>query len=311
MTNTFHNIIKNICEELDIKFNLLSKGWVIALTKDGTTKFISGYKFDLNSHALGLIFDDKYALYDALKMLNINIIEHNIVYGMDNSNYYALSCNNMEYLTKLFDKYNKNVVLKINDGTCGVNVEHIDNLNELEEKFLKMSNKYNSLSLCPYYDIDNEFRAIVLDNKIRLIYKKERPLVIGDGVSTIRKLLIDFNPSYFKEIDDKRLDTVLKRGESYIYDWKFNLSGGARINEEVNESDKQNICDIVSSISRKLDLGFCSVDIIKSNNKYYVLEINSGVMMKNYIKQAKDGYIDAYNIYKDAIIKMFNKKNNI
>ncbi len=311
MTNTFHNIIKNICEELDIEFNLLSKDWIIALKKNGITKIISGYKFDLNSHALGLVFDDKYALYEVLKNLNISIIEHNIVYGMNNNNDYALSCNNMNYLTELFYRYNKNVVLKVNNGTCGVNVEHINNLKELEEKFLKMSNRNHSLSLCPYYEIDSEFRAIVLDNNIRLVYKKEKPLIIGDGVSTIKKLLIEFNPSYFKEIEDERLDRVLKNGEVYIYDWKFNLSRGARINEEVNDSDRKNIYDIVSSISRNLNLGFCSVDIIKSNNKYYVLEINSGVMMKNYVEQAKDGYINAYNIYKDAIIKMFNEKENI
>lgn len=241
MNNTFHNIIENICRELDIEFNLLSKDWIITLTKNGTTKIISGYKFDLNSHALGLVFDDKYALYDVLKNLNISIIEHNIVYGVNNNNDYALSCNNMNYLTKLFDKYNKKVVLKVNNGTCGVNVEYIDNLKELEEKFLKMSNKNNSLSLCPYYEIDNEFRAIVLDNEIRLIYKKEKPLIIGDGVSTIRKLLIDFNPSYFKNMDDKKFNRVLKKGESYIYDWRFNLSRGARINEEISDNDKKNI----------------------------------------------------------------------
>lgn len=310
MNNTFHNIIKKICEELNIEFNLLSKDWVIALTKNGTTKVISGYKFDLNSHALGLVFDDKYALYDLLKKLNISIIEHNIVYGVNNNNNYALSCNNMDYLTALFNKYHQNVVLKVNNGTCGVNVEHIDNPKDLEEKFLKMSTKNNSLSLCPYYEIDNEFRAIVLDNKIRLIYKKEKPLVIGDGISTIKELLVAFNPSYFAKIDDEKLNIVLPKGESYIYDWKFNLSRGARINEEVSENDKQNIYAIVSSISQKINLGFCSVDIIKSNNQYYVLEINSGVMMKNYIEQAKAGYINAYNIYKDAIIKMFDENNN-
>lgn len=34
-------------------------------------------------------------------------------------------------------------------------------------------------------------------------------------------------------------------------------------------------------------------------------------MMKNYTEQVKDGYSNAYNIYKEAIIKMFAEKNNI
>lgn len=308
MTDTFCDIIKKISEELNLEFNLLSNDWIIALTSNKSTKIISGHKFDLNSHATGLVFDDKYALYEVLKKLNINIIEHNIVYGVNNNNSYALSCNNMDYLKELFEKYNRNVVLKINHGTCGVNVEHIESLSNLEEKFLKMANKSNSLSLCPYYEIENEFRAIVLDNEIKLIYKKEKPVVIGDGVSTIKELLTSFNPCYFKEIDNKDLDVILKSGESYTYDWKFNLSRGARLNEEVSVTDKQNIYDIVSSISKNLYLGFCSVDVIKTNGKYFVLEINSGVMMKNYIEQAKDGYKKAYNIYKEAVIKMFEEE---
>lgn len=307
MTDTFQEIIKKISEELNLEFSLLSNDYIIALSSNKTTKVIIGHKFDLNLHGTGLVFDDKYALYELLKKQDIKIIEHNIVYGVNNKNSYALSCNNMDYLKELFEKYNGNVVLKINHGTCGVNVEHIESLSELEEKFLKMANKSNSLSLCPYYEIENEFRAIVLDNEIKLIYKKEKPVVVGDGVSTIKKLLTDFNPSYFKEIDNKELDAILKKGEYYTYDWKFNLSRGARLNEEVSDTDKHNICEIVSSISKKLYLGFCSVDVIKTNGKYYVLEINSGVMMKNYIEQAKDGYNTAYNIYKEAVIKMFEE----
>lgn len=33
---------------------------------------------------------------------------------------------------------------------------------------------------------------------------------------------------------------------------------------------------------------FCSVDIIKTDGSYYVLEINSGVMMKNLLIENKE-----------------------
>ncbi|MBQ1645337.1 MAG: hypothetical protein II052_00415, partial [Prevotella sp.] len=39
-----------------------------------------------------------------------------------------------------------------------------------------------------YRHIKNEYRAIVLDNEIKLLYKKINPTVIGDGSSTLKEL---------------------------------------------------------------------------------------------------------------------------
>lgn len=298
-------MIKNISKELDIECKILSKDWVIMLKKEDKIRFISGYKFDLNSHALGQIIDDKYAMYEVLKANNINVINHHIVYSPQNKNEYAKSYNSFEYLKDLYSKYNNDIVLKINNGTCGINVEHITNLEDLNKLYLKMVNKNNSLSLCPYYDIESEFRVIVLKGKIKLIYKKERPIVIGDGKSTIKELLIKFNPSYFNEIDDENLDKVLSSDETYIYDWKFNLSHGAKVNESIVSTDLNEIISLATKTFKSLDIGFASIDIIKTNNQFYVLEINSGVMMKNYTKQIEDGYNKSYQIYKDAVVELF------
>ena len=47
--------------------------------------------------------------------------------------------------------------------------------------------------------------------------------------------------------------------------------------------------------------------IIKTkDSNFYVMEINSGVMMQNFIKQNENGYMIAKLIYKEAIIEMFN-----
>ena len=67
----YHKIIKEICDELDINCNFLSKDWVIMLEKDNKNKFITGYKFDLNTQSTSNIVDDKFALYEVLKVNNI------------------------------------------------------------------------------------------------------------------------------------------------------------------------------------------------------------------------------------------------
>ena len=88
--NTFQKIVKEICEDNKITFNILSKDWIITLEKDGKVKYIAGYKFDLNRHGLGLILDDKYAMYDVLNKFNLPIIKHYIVYRDNNLNDYAM-----------------------------------------------------------------------------------------------------------------------------------------------------------------------------------------------------------------------------
>lgn len=306
MNIEFCLLIKEICKEKGIKCDILSAGWILSLNKNGVRRFISGYKFDNNMHALGQILDDKFGTYELLKNCNIPICEHNILYSGSNHNSYAIGCNTFSYVEDLFNRYNKDIVIKINNGTCGINVNRFRNLEVLREFYGNLNTK-SSFSICPFYNILNEYRIIVLDGVVQTIYKKELPIVYGDGCSSIKKLLEEFNYEYFKNIDDKRLERVLDSGEEYIYSWKFNLSNGSRPSFLIDEVDNDNILEIVYKILNQLDLGFCSIDIIKTiENKYLVMEINSGIMMKNLIKESVKGYNISKAIYSRAIDKMFS-----
>lgn len=306
MNKDFKEIIKEICDELGIEYKIMSKDWVIMLEKNGVKKFISGFKFDLNSHALGQILDDKYATYDLLKNCKIAIIEHNIIYGPNNKNDYAIGCNTVEYVEELFEKYDENIVLKINGGTCGNEVIHITDLQELKDKYEKLSKRYHSFSLCPFYDIENEYRAIVVGDKIELLYKKIKASVTGDGKRKIKDLLIDFNPTFFEGYDKENADTILDDGEIFEYDWRFNLCNGAKASFDIAENDKSNITNLASKIAKEIGVKFGSIDIIKTTDgRYYTMEINSGVMMDNLRNQLENGYNISKEIYKKAIENLF------
>ena len=304
--NNFIKIIKEICNELNIKYTFLSKDWVIMLEYKNKTRFLSGYKFDLNKHALGLILDDKYAMYDVLNYKNIPVIKHDIVYQDSNNNLYAKDCKGLEYAKKLFSKYQENIVLKINNGTCGRDIYHVNNLDDLINKYNKLMIKHSAISICPFYDIINEYRAILINGQIKLLYKKIKPRVVGDSKKTIKELLQEFNPEYFKDYNEDNKNIILKQGEVFEYDWKFNLSRGSLSSLDILESDKIEIINIIDKINEFLDLKFVSVDIIKTvENKFYVMEINSGVMMENFINQHENGEKIAKEIYKEAILEMF------
>ena len=159
-TKSFNLIIEEICSENNINLRYLSKDWVIELSKNGKTKYICGYKFDTAGHGLGEIFDDKYAMYSLLNSHDIPVIEHHIVYSDTNNHSYALDCRGFEYVSRLFKKYNSNVVLKANRGSCGTGVYHVTDLDKLKEIYEHLLSHRPSFSLCPFCDIKNEFRAI-------------------------------------------------------------------------------------------------------------------------------------------------------
>ena len=84
------------------------------------------------------------------------------------------------------------------------------------------------------------------------------------------------------------------------------MSKGA-IPFKVNNKKMENkLLNLTKKITDVVNLGFCSVDIIETtNNELLVMEINSGVMMKNYINIMKDGYDISKKIYRQALKEMF------
>ena len=303
-------IIKQIALENNLSYEVLSCDLVIKLTKGNKIRYINGYKFGLNSHSLGLILDDKYATYELLNSLGISVCKHHILFRPTNHNSYAKNYNSFDYCYDLFLKYNKNVILKVNNGTCGDGVYHITTKKELKKIYNHLL-KYNfSISLCPYYDIKNEYRVILLNNEIKIMYGKINPVVIGNGKDKLIDLLKDFNINYFgykanlkKNINYNK---VLKKDEKFIYDFKYNLSKGSIITEDIDKETKSIISKMAKDVSKKINLGFGSVDIIKTNDdKYCVLEINSGVMIENYIKLTSDGFKKAKKVYEEAVLEMF------
>lgn len=306
--DTFLKLIEEICDEEKIKVSFLSKDWIIMLEKNNKTKFIAGYKFDLNSHGLGEVLDDKYALYEVLRKKNIPVIEHNILFSSTNSYSYALNCNKYDTVYRFFEEHNQEIVIKANLGACGNDVFKVTNKNQIANILNQLFQKNHSISYCPFYNIKNEYRVIILNNKVKLIYKKYKPIVIGNGKDTIKELLISFNKEYFENrLNDQKYDKVLKNNEVYEYDWKFNLSQGAKASLLKDKELESKITTLATMVSKEIGVNFVSVDIIETTNKeLLIMEINSGIMMKNIEHFIPNGREVVKSIYKEAINELFN-----
>ena len=297
----YHKIIKEICDNHKIKYKLLSEDWILFLQKDGIQKVISGYKFPLNDHALGIVIDDKFALYELLNNNQLPIIKHNILFDPDSK----LGSNTYNLAKKYFLKYNSNVVIKPNKGTTGSHVYHVSSEKDLFIKMKKIFKKSFSLSICPYYQIDSEYRIIVLNDDVEKKKKKIRPTVIGNGINTVKELLLKLNPYYFQKKDLDKYNYVLENGKEFTYDWHFNLNKGATAKVVTDKDLLNKLTNIAVTTTKKINARFVSVDIIRCGTEFYILEINSGVCINKVCNFIDNGYELAKSIYEKAILKMF------
>lgn len=109
----------------------------------------------------------------------------------------------------------------------------------MKDEYSKLIDRSYSVDICPFYEIENEYRVIYLPGK-QYIYKKIRPIITGDGICNVRELLTEFNDEYFSNEgnltnENISADYIPEFGERVEYEWRFNRSKGAKINGVDNE----------------------------------------------------------------------------
>lgn len=266
MLEFLKDIVKEICIEKKIEFNLLSKDWIIKLSREGKVAYIVGTKFSINSVASAGIASDKYATYEVLREANIPIIEHKMIFNSKFRKGFASDFNSTKEIKQYIkSQSNGKCVLKANSGSCGDDVFLCESYFDFLRNIRKIFKYKESASLCPFYDIDTEYRVICLDDNVRLIYGKK----------------------------------ASQNG------WKNNLSQGAVVIDCTDEELKHNLEDLAIKVMQKLAIRFASVDIIKlKTGELLIIEVNSGVTINKYIDFVENGKEVAKQIYSEAIEKM-------
>lgn len=304
--SSYTTIIKEICKEEKIELEIFSDSWIFRLKKGNKYKHILGYRYELNPSASDRICCDKSATSDILKASQIPCVEH----------YFFLSPSNLKYLNsqgnwntmvRILENHNNGIVCKPNEGGGGNDVYFVDNKIALENIIHRLFISNRSVALSPFYDIINEYRTIILDGEVKAIYKKNIPHVIGDGEKNVLQLLAASNEEYnLSELGEYiKFYYVPLKGEIFKLNWRHNLGQGAVAENIIDEK----IIEIVTEMAKKaafaLNIRFASVDVIELEEGFKVLEINSGVTMEKYSNTSNENYIMAKEIYREAILKMF------
>ena len=288
----------------------LSKEKVLQLTKDGKVRHIEGNRFDCNPEASGRIVSNKYETFEVLESQNVPSALHFPFYSPTLNPSNVDDEGNWPWITALLEKEGT-IVVKSNTGSEGKDVYLCSTQKETEIAVHKLLRKRRSISICPYYDIQTEYRTFFLNGKIYLIYGKTKPYVIGDGFSTLGELVQELNLPDKKASRDnvKVLDLsyVPSVGEKFFISWKHNLSGGATPTILDKESDLyKKVEELAIKAGHAINMNFATIDIIHTtDDKLYVLEINSGVCVAVFVEKIEGGYEIAKNIYSDALDFLF------
>lgn len=298
-------IIEQYCKSNSITLTKLSADWILKLTKNNQTRYIVGYQFELNSSATSNICLDKSATSEILSLNNIPNVHHELFMSPIDMP------GNWEKMIEFLNTHKK-IVCKINNGTGGKDVFFIDNIKSLEKAVTKIFSKDQYIALSPFYDIKNEYRAIILDSKVKLLYSKERQFVVGDGKSTILQLIANKFTNLKKiDLSELPISKILGKDEKFNICWKHNLGLGASPKIVINPDIYNSVSTLALSACEAVNGKFVSVDIIETDEGLKVLEINSGIMMENFSAENEDNYKIAQKIYGEAIEKMFNLKGEL
>lgn len=302
-------MLQELCQEMNIKIESLSYGWIYKLSKDCKVRYITG-NFDINKTASSKIACDKYGTFEVLKSQDIPVIKHVMVFNPEERKEYIKDDEICNIVYKEFDK-EKKVVVKPNYGFEGKGVFLCNTLEGTKEAVKLLLNKNTSISICPFYDIKKEYRAFYLNGEILLIYEKERPFIIGNGKDNIRVLVQNLNlpnndvvKNNLSKID---MDYIPKENEKIELSWKHNLYGGAtaKVIDKNNEHYKE-IEYLAIRSGKALDMTFATIDIINTkNDELYVLEINSSVAASIFSRVVENGKKLTKEIYKKAVREIF------
>lgn len=290
-------IIEDVSAEFGLSLTRVKED-VFSLQNNKVSFCIYSNNWPHNSSSGYRLSWDKEASYKVLSLNKIPSVEQVFIKRTDELPF--------DKAKAFFVKHDGNVVLKDNFGVNGRSVVFCNNdLADFQSKILNFFSRFGGVNISKKINITNEFRCLVLCGNVELIYKKNRPKIIGDGTSPIIDLL--FNSKYkllkLKSSIENDLYKVPESGEIIEVTDQDNLSLGAT--PTIIESD-DSLFDRLRELSllsaKVLDLNFCSIDIVLDDNgQLLVLESNAGIMFDNFVSVSQKNEQEVRRIFRKAI----------
>lgn len=277
---TFVQAIRHYCARHGIAVDLRSGGWLIAMRRGETRRFAFGYDIGLNSVIAHRLANDKSATAEVLALENVPCIPHHLFLNPSLGAHVAGSSWH-EAMLDLLAQNPQGVVVKPNEGTSGRAVFKATTRDEIDRAVREVFSSSLGLVIAPYVEIEQEVRVILLDGKPMIVYRKQRPAVVGDGVRSLAELAAAAGQDkQLRELDAREANAIVPKGERRILNWRHNLDAGAQPVLMERGEVYVACANLAIDAANAIGIVFASIDVIRVDGAWKVLEINSGVMME-------------------------------
>ena len=305
----FVDAIKKYCAAHGIGIEIRAQGWLIIMQRGARRHLAFGYDVGLNSAIAHRIANDKAATAEVLQACGVACVPHTLFLN-PKMNEYIPPQRSWEAMLALLRENPDGVVVKPNEGTSGDSVFKVSTEPDLELAVQRIFSSSLGLAVSPYLDIENEVRLVLIDDHPLVVYRKQRPTIVGDGKHSLLELALAATPAELRSTvlpalienrDRTALDAVPLPGQRHVLSWRHNLDSGAR--PELLEQGKiREACiEIAVRAAKAIGIRFGSIDVIQVDGAWKILEINSGVMMEALGKQQPDLVYTAYSAALDKV----------
>ncbi len=308
--------LQELCSARHISFESWSQGWILRLSREERVSHVYGYNFELNSASASLIANDKAALSALLDRAALPHVEHQLFLNPELSGF-TTEQGNWPAVLEYAQTQDFNLICKTNQGSGGNGVFRVQNQRELECSYQRLFESHRSISLSPFYPIKNEYRFIVLEDRVLLAYEKVIASVSGDGKRTFEQLVLDecaagniSTQLLIESLEDLPVDRtyIPPRDEQVRIRWKHNLGNGATAKILPPHAIRQ-AKDLALLGIQACGLKLAAVDVIYSQDEYKILEINCGIMLENLARNTTTGYQRAKQVYGAILDTLFSSKD--
>ena len=284
----FLDAIRKYCATHGIQIEIRSAGWLVLMRRGTKQHLAFGYDLGLNSSVAHRIANDKAATAEVLQASGIACVPH-AVFFTPQMNEVMPPQASWEAMIAILKENPNGVVVKPNEGTSGNFVFKVSTKPELELAAHRIFSSSPSLAISPWLDIEDEVRVVLMDDRPLVVYSKRRPAVIGDGVHSVLELALAATPAEMRSIvfsdmiddlDSATLNSIPPAGERQVLSWRHNLDKGAQP-VLLEEGQVRDACvELAAQAANAIGIRFSSIDVVKVNGAWKILEINSGVMME-------------------------------
>ena len=275
--------------------------------KNGVVRSLRNYSVDLNPIASADIAKDKGYAKFFMKKKSYPVAEGGTFFSKEWGEAIKRQRGIPEAL-KYAKKLGYPVIVKPNSQSQGVKVSLVCNRGELE-KALKEIFKIDRIAIVERYLPGRDYRIVVLDNEIISAYERVPLSVVGDGKSTILKLLQNKQEEFVRKGRDTKINfsdlriknklkkqnlkysSILQKTKTIFLLDNANLSTGGD-SVDVTRAMHPGFRKIAIDLTKDMGLRIAGVDIMvrrgdiaqnPKNSNFYVIEINAAPGLDHYV----------------------------